>query len=321
MKNLFIIILLINSIVFAQSINKKYFVEKKISGGSKTVGEFNTVDYSIETTDNNVLYTISNKTDYDIPYSGIEVFNNGNSVLINSFYGTLTFFNNKGVKTKTTKLSDSLGFEYERNIRSVIDNNSLLVIFKEENKDYSFLQKYDSNGKLEKRLTLNETNITGIAYSESLDQIYISFIEWNNNGTANKKISLINEDGQLLKRYNDNFEKGYFAKGNRFIAFSNKSLLSINTQNLDVVFRNKSTTNKLYLDVTVINSNIVVAMASAPKLQNGKWVYNNSTILKLDSSGKIIERQNINAAFSDFGFRKSGSTMQFITDNKTVLVR
>lgn len=320
MKKIFIAILLINSIVFAQSINKKYFVEEEIYGGSKSVGEFNLVVYSIKTANNKLLYKISNKTDYDIPYSGIEVFDNGSSVLINAFYGTLTFFNSTGSKIKEAKLSESLGFEYERNIHTVVDNNSLLVVFREENKDHPILQKYSSSGMLEKNFKLNQTNINGVAYSEVLNQIYISSVKWNNSGEMSKEISLINGEGQLLKSYNANFEHGYFTDDNRFVAFSNKSLLAINTENLSVAFINKLTNNKLYLDVAESNGTIFAAAANAPKLQNGKWVYSNPTILKLNSNGKIFEKKNIDATFSGFGFRKIKTSVKFLTDNKAIII-
>jgi len=164
MKNTFIIILLINSFIFAQSINKKHFVEQKISGGSESVGEYNIVEYSIKSSDDKLLYKISNKTDYDIPYSGIEVFDNGGSVLISSFYGTLTFFSNRGIKLKELKLSETLGFEYERSIKSVVDNNTFLVVFQEENSNHSTLKKYNSIGTFEKSFEIEETNINGLAY-------------------------------------------------------------------------------------------------------------------------------------------------------------
>ncbi|NOX67297.1 MAG: hypothetical protein GXO85_16240, partial [Chlorobi bacterium] len=277
--------------------------------------------YSIKTANNKLLYKISNKTDYDIPYSGIEVFDNGSSVLIKSFYGTLAFFNNAGIKIKETKLSESLGFEYERNIRTVVDNNSLLVIFREGNKDNSTLQKYSSDGTLEKSFKLNQTNINGVAYSEALDQIYISFVKWNNRGEPNKEISLINEDGQLIKSYSANFEKGCFTDNNRFVAFSNRSLLSINTEDMNINFLNKATNNKLFLDVTAVNEIIIAVVASPLKLQNGKWVYNNPTILRLNSSGKIIEQNNFDISFSEFGFRKSGINIQFVADNKPIVLK
>ncbi len=307
--------------IFAQSINKKYLVEEKISGGSEFVGEFNIVEYSIKSSEDKLLYKISNKTDYDIPYSGIEVFDNGNSVLISAFYGTLTFFSNNGTKLKETKLSKDIEVEYERSIRSVSDNNSLLVSFKEQNKNFATLQKYNSVGILKKSFEIEKTNINGLAYSESLNQIYISAVEWENSGSMNKNVSLINEDDELLKSYNANFEKGFFTEDNQFVAFSNKSLISINTESFEINFQNESTNNELYIDVTAVKGSIIAVAAEAPKLQNGKWLYKNPTIIKMDLSGKLIKKNIVETnSFSEFSFHKTNKVLRFIAGNKSITI-
>ncbi len=320
MKNPFIIILIINSLIFAQSINKKYLVEENISGGSESVGEYNIVEYSIKSVDDKLLYKISNKTDYDIPYAGIELFDNGSSVLISSFYGTLTFFSNHGTKLKELKLSEALGFEYERSIKSIVDNNTLLVIYQEDNSDHSTLKKYNSNGTLEKSFELEETNINGLAYSKFLNQIYISSVVWGNSGSINKVLSLINEDGELLKSYNANFEKGFFGDS-QFIAFSNKSLLSINTKNLEINFQNKQINDEQYLDVTLSNKSIVAITAKPPKLSDGKWFYKNPSVIKMDLSGKLIEKSVVEInSFSKFSFKRTNAFLQFIAGYKSITI-
>lgn len=307
--------------IFAQSINRKYLVEEKISGGSESVSEFNIVGYSIKSVDDKLLYKISNKTDYDIPYSGIEVFDNGNSVLISAFYGTLTFFSNNGTRLKEIKLSKDIEVEYERNIKSVVDNNSLLVVFREENSNYSTLQKYNSNGTLVKGFEIEETNINGLAYSESLNKIYISSVEWENSGSMNKVISLINEGGELLKSYNANFEKGFFTEDNQFIAFSNKSLMSINTENFELNLRNELNNDELYIDVTVSKESIVAITTKSPKLKGGKWFYKNPTIIKIDLSGKLIEKNVVEInSFSEFSFKKTNTVLRFIAGNKNITI-
>lgn len=307
--------------IFAQSINRKYLVDEEISGGSESVGKFNIVEYSVKSGDDKLLYKISNKTDYDIPYSGIEVFDNGSSVLISSFYGTLTFFNSRGTKLKELKLGKTLGFEYERSIKSVVNKNSLLVVFREENSNYSTLQKYNPNGILEKSLDVEETNINGLAYSESLNQIYISSVEWENSGSMNKIVSLINEDDELLKSYNANFEKGFFTEDNQFIAFSNKSLMSINTEGFEINFRNELDNDELYIDVTVSKESIVAITTKSPKLKEGKWFYKNPTIIKMDLSGKLIEKNVVEInSFSEFSFKKTNSVLRFIAGNKSITI-
>ncbi|VAX29246.1 hypothetical protein MNBD_IGNAVI01-3223 [hydrothermal vent metagenome] len=320
MKKIFITILLISSIAFAQSINKKYFAEKKISGGSNTVGEFNVVEYSVKTIDDKLLYKISNKTDYDIPYSGIEIFGDGSSILINSFYGTLTFFSNNGKKIKGNKISKNLGFQYERNIKSVVDNNTLLILFQEDNTPYITLQKYNKAGALRKTISFEKKNISGLAYSEPLNQIYISYVEWENSGNANKLIALINGEGEELKKYSGNFEKGFFTNDNMFVGFSNKSLISINTKDKKLNFISNAPQNKIYLDVTASSEIIIAAAAGLPKLTNGKWIYNNLTILKIDKSGNITDQKNVDTSpFSDFGFRTT-DVVKFVADNKAIII-
>jgi len=321
MKNIFIIIFLINSIVAAQSINKKYVADKKISGGSEFVGEYNIVVYSVKLSDGTLLYKISNKTDYDIPYSGIEVFNDGSSVLISAFYGTLTFFTNNGIKLSEKKIIEDIGVEYERSVKSVVDNNILLILFKEQNENFSTIQKYNSDGELEKSLEIEIININSLAYSGNLNQIYLSHIEWDSRGSANKIISLINKDGELQKSYDAEFDKGFFTEDNQFIAFSNKSLLSINADNLEINFQNKTANDELYIDVTASKNLIVAVKAKPPKLQNGKWYYKNPTILKLDLSGKLIEKYEVETnSFSEYGFNRSDNNLKFTAGKEIVII-
>lgn len=321
MKNIFIIIFLINSIIFAQSITKKYTVEEKIYGGSEFVGEYNIVVYSVKLSDGTLLYKISNKTDYDIPYSSIEVFDDGSSVLISAFYGTLTFFTNSGTKLSENKLRENIGVEYERSIKSVVDNNILLILFKEQNEKFSTIQKYNSDGELQRSLEIDVININSLAYSEAKNQIYLSHIEWDSRGSANKIVSLINEDGELMKSFNEEFEKGFFTEENLFIAFSNKSLLSINVENLEINFQKKMKNDELYIDVTATKNSIVTVTAKPPKLQNGKWHYKNPIIIKLDFSGKLIEKNEVETnSFSEYGFNRYNNDLEFRAGKDFVII-
>ncbi|MEN8192207.1 MAG: hypothetical protein ABFS12_05290, partial [Bacteroidota bacterium] len=303
MKNLLIIILLINSVVFTQSINENYKVEEKINGGSESVGVFNTVEYSVADKNGSILYKITNQTDYDIPYSHLYAFENGGSVLISSFYGMLTFYNSSGTKITDKMIKENVIGEYERSIKAVVDNNSLIIQFGELNDNFSTIQKYGFNGRLVSSIKIELTNINGLAYSEKLGQIYLSHVEWNNDGSADKKVSLFNEIGQVQKQYDAFFDKGFFTGDNRFVAFSNKTLLTVNTESLEVIFKNKANDNEMFLDITVSKEKIVAVSARPPKLQNGKWYYEDPTILKLDNSGKIIKENKIETdLFSDYEF-------------------
>ena len=307
------------SIVSAQSENKSFYVSEKIDAISDGVGEYNSVEYSVKSIDDILLYKIINKTDYDIPYSKLEVFNNGYSVLISAFYGTLIFFNNSGVKFKLIKLSADIDVEYERSIKSVIDINTLLVLFSDLKSGFSTIQKYNFNGKNGKSFNIEKINITGLAYSGTLNQICLSYIDWDRGGNIKKGISLIDEDGVLLKDYNANFEKGFFAEDNQFIAFSNKSLISINTENLEINFQSKPANGELYIDVTASKGSIIAVAAETPKLQYGKWYYKNPTIIKIDLSGKLLNKTVVETnSFSDFGFKKTNKALLFTVGHKSI---
>lgn len=321
MKQIIIALFLISTIISAQSLKKRFAVKEKIEGGSGSIGEDNVVEYSIVSGDGRLIYKISNKTDYDIPYSKLEVFNNGYSVLINSFYGTLTFFNNNGTRLTETKLSTNIGVEYERSIKSAVDNNTLLILFNQQENKFSTIQKYNYIGIIELNFVVDVLNVNGLAYSETLNQIYLSHIEWDQSGGIKKAVSLINENGELLKKYNSTFEKGFFAENNQFIAFSNKSLIAINSDNLEIYFQKKPAINEIFIDVTSAVGATVAVSAKPPILEDSKWYYKNLTIKKLSLSGKTIEsRDVVTSLFSEYGFNWLDSKLKFIVGSKHVNV-
>ena len=66
---------------------------------------------------------------------------------------------------------------------------------------------------------------------------------------------------------------------------------------------------------------IVVITAKSPKLKEGKWFYKNPTIVKMDLSGKLIEKNIIEtSSFSEFGFQKTSNDLKFIAGNKHITI-
>jgi len=317
MKIMFAILYLISTILSAQSLNKQFHVEEMVEGGSDKIGGFNIVEYSVLSIDEKVIYKISNKTEYDIPYSKLEVFNNGGSVLINSFYGTLTFFDNSGTNLKKLKLSDNIGVEYERSIKSVVDGNTLVLLFNQQGDKFSTIQKYNFSGVVQTSFEVEILNVNGLAYSETLKQIYLSHIDWKNDGGMEKFVLLINENGEILKKYNSTFETGFFTENNLFVAFSNRSLLSINSETLEINFQKRSMSGKMFIDMTTNKESIIVISASPPKLESGKWYYKNPTIIKLNQSGEQIDKNKIETIlFSEYGFNRLNGNLEFTAGNK-----
>ncbi|MCF6270187.1 MAG: hypothetical protein L3J41_10775 [Melioribacteraceae bacterium] len=316
MKNIFIIFLLLCGSIFSQSLNKKYNVTQRFIGDAKEVGEYNFVEYSVKSNSGKELYQIVDKVDYDIPYSKLEIFNDGSSVLISSFYGTLTFISNNGTKTKTIKIKNDIEVEYERSIKSISDENNLVVLFNELNGNYSTIQKYNTTGNILNEFTIDITDVNGIAYSKKLKQVFVSMVTWKDSGSLEKKVVTINNGGEIEKAFKTNFEKGFFTEDNKFIGISNKSVFSINTVNLKMDYEIKAEENSIFIDVTENSNSLIVAQAKNPELKEGEWYYKNPTIIRLDSSGTVVMRNNLKTElFKNYKFQKVNTGVEFITDS------
>jgi hypothetical protein len=313
MKNILIILIIISCSIIGQTLIQNFNVEQKINGSAKQIGEYNFVEYSVLANDGRQLYKIVDKTDYDIPYSKLEVFKTGSSVLINAFYGTLTFISNNGSKTKSVKISDDIKVEYERNILSVADDNKLIIMFGEHNTKSSTIKIFNEFGILENAFEIPIVNGNGIAYSESLNQIFVSHVDWSNSGEVNKKITILNSGGEVVKLFDANFEKGFFVKDSLFIAFTNNSFLSFDTKNLKLNFEKKSYENQIILDANFADEKIFIASAKPPKLLDGKWHYKNPIISELDKEGKLIgKEETIINSFTEFKLVQSENKMKLI---------
>ncbi|MDA3860875.1 MAG: hypothetical protein PF445_06590 [Melioribacteraceae bacterium] len=269
------------------------------------------MEYSIKSSNGNELYKIIDKVDYDIPYSKLEVFEEGRSVLISAFSGTLTFISRTGNKTKTKKIIENINVEYERNILSVVDKDNLLILFSGQNEKSSTIQKYGIDGILVNEFKVPFTDVNGIAYSESLAKIYLSHVVWQNSGKLNKQVVLLDESGETINNFNATFEKGFFTEENIFVAYANKSLLIFDTKNLKLLI-NERMTEKIILDVTYENKHLIYAVANKPELKEGKWFYKNPTLKKMDLTGNIIEVKNISSeSFSKYEFVKKNEKVEF----------
>lgn len=290
MKIIFLVFI-ITSVLSGQFLNPKFLVKTHLESTEKTINNKNVVSYSVFSEKNNKLYAVSNETEYDIPYSELKAFDDGQSVLISAFYGTLEFYNNIGTKTKSLKIRNGISVDYERGIRSVVSDKSLIILFQEQNELYTTIQKYSSSGLLERDLHLDITNINGVAYSSNADQVYLSRVAWSNNGIPLNFISLINDKGQIVKEYNSSFEKGFFLGDNRFVAFSKKEIISIDSENYSVAFKKQAKSNYQFIDVNEENSHLVAVSAKAPTLKNGEWYYQNPLVQRFDLSGNLTEEK------------------------------
>jgi hypothetical protein len=322
MKNIIFGIMLLSVNLLGQSLEKKCYNERIVNGGAEKIGEYNLVEYSVKLENGEALYQIMDKVDYDVPYSKLEVFENGNSVLISAFYGTLTFINNNGTKGKSIKIKENLKVEYERNIQSVVDKKSVLILFQELNDKFSTIQKYDEDGTLQLELEIPITDIGGIAFSESLNQIFISHFNWSDSGELEKKVTILNSNGEILKSIKATFEKGFFTNDDQFIGFANKSIFLFNTNSKEVMFNEKLNSTKVVLDVSYSNREIIIALSNNPKLENGEWYYSNATIQKVSLAGDVLNEIDFRTdLFVNYKLEKKGNSISFIADKRSLEIK
>ena len=137
-----------------------------------------------------------------------------------------------------------------------------------------------------------------------------------------KKVVAINNNGEIVKSFNTNFEKGFFTADDQFVGVSNKSVFSIIPSQLKLNFEIKADKNSIFIDVTAKNNSVVIAKAKNPKLKNGEWYYKNPIILKLNFAGKVIsEVKTETELFSKYKFEKTNNNLEFMAGDKSTTVK
>jgi len=319
MRKILIIVLMLIINIFGQSVNQKYSVKKNIIKTDNKIGHYNTIEYTVMQNDDKILYQIVDKVDYDIPFPKLQIFENGNSVLLNAFYGKLTFINGNGAKVKTLNIKKDIEVAYERNIISFVDNSSLIIAFTLQNEDNSVIQIYSDNGMLKNEFEISLININGIAFHEKLNKIFISSIVWNKHNVMEKRITVFNENGEVIKSLKSNFEKGFFTEDNKFIANTNKSLIVINANDSQIILKKEMNRESVLLDINYINKEILYAFAKTPTLANGKWFYENPTIISINEHGKLIDNKSVKIKkFSELTLSNYHNRLKVMIDNSIV---
>jgi len=158
-----IIFSFLTGMAFAQSVSK-YTVDRNISGNAEKFGEKNSVDFKVLENENKI-YSIEIEIEFDVAIPGIKVFDDGSSVIINSFEASLTFYNNQGSEIIKSKIMKDLGVAYERSIYSYISENLIAISLSQPDINYSIIQIYNNQGQLIDNWQLNKNHINGLSFS------------------------------------------------------------------------------------------------------------------------------------------------------------
>jgi len=316
----FVIVLFIN--LSAQRLTNNFQVDKKIKGGAKCSGEFNVVNYTVKSADGAVIYTITIETEFDTPFSELKIFENGSSVLVNAFKATLTFYDSQGNKNSESSIRKNSNVNYERSIKAIVDNDNLVIACKNDKDTFSTIQIYNSENTLIKEFLPEIENIIGLSYSKVHERIFVSHNTWSDSGELENYISIFDEDGNLLSTHSSNFENGFIIE-DQFVGYSNKNIISINAESLELLFEKRIGKGELFIDVTAEKrSNVYAVTSKSPTLKKGKWFYKNLTITKYDSQGKIIfKHKKDTEPFLKYGFSFLNGKLQFNMDDHMLFLK
>lgn len=283
MKKIFalsaIIILILPSIILPQSkyatslkiISGKYFEERKIE---------------IEVQKNNVefykFYKIL-EPHYSIPQ--IEIFNNGNLILIHSLEGVAEIYDTNSQLINNFEFY-SLPPYNEQTLKFCKGKNSLGIIVSEDLQNY--LKIVNSNGYVNKEMRLEDGSISGFAISEDDNFIAVSTYIWDEGEIENKSLiqNLITNQKISIQHL---FNSGIFEKStNNFIGYTNKSVFYFDINSKNIIWKKELSDQQLLLDVAYFNNNVFALYSSISVLSGSNWKYPNVKVTKIEKDGSEI---------------------------------
>jgi len=315
-----IIFLIFNVSVFAQS-SGEFSVERKITGNADKFGEKNSINYQIFENENE-KYSIHIEKIYDAPIPALKVFEDGSSVLINTFDATLTFYNSTGTELLKVKIRKDFHVVYERTVHSYISGKYLAISLSQPDKAYSIIQIYNNQGSLVYSWDINENKINGLIYSYKDSKLAVSLIKWPHNKLLKSTI-FYQSDGSEISQAAINFTKGFFInKSNVFVGYTNDNYFLFDYSKKELVLDESPNADEMILLVEYIDNEVFVVSAEKPILNHGKWFYKKPTIFRYDLTGNSKSQYKFDSnLFSEFILLGSGESLTFKTEEQIFHVK
>jgi hypothetical protein len=299
---------------------KVFNVKRNVIKSSEQPEEINIIEYGIfEGT--NKIYAIQLQLHYDVPIPGIKIFEDGSSVIINSFDASLTFFNSKGDEVNKVKIIKDIEVAYERSVYSCVSEDELAIAFMQSEKTASLIQIYDKNGMMIENWNVAEKFINGLCYSNSSQIVAISVFK-RQEQELKKSTLFFERSGKQLAKVPYNFTNGQFAEnGKLFIGNTNQESFAFDATKKQIKFKQQALENKMILLTKLANDKIFIIQSDKPYLEKNKWVYQNLVFQMFNKEGILQYEQEKNCQpFSEYKLIESEDGIAFQTDKENIRI-
>ncbi|MBN1299987.1 MAG: hypothetical protein JW995_02125 [Melioribacteraceae bacterium] len=314
MKQLLTAFLIVASITF--SAENQYRVERKINGNAYNPGEVNEIVFEVYDASDNLIYSITEKVAYDIPYPSAVVFNDATLAVVNTFSAEIKFYNQEKF-TGTYRFFNYNNFEYERSAYCKTDNDKMLVVLSDEYSGRSFVKIINNRLEVLSEFFIGSKHTTGIAINDELNVIAVS----NNKSRGevfDKRTKFMNYSGQQIAVVNSLFHSGELTENGRFIGFDNRNAFEYNLNSKELTKYEVSDGNEVILNAALINGQMTVVTSEIPVLSNGIWKYKDLKKRYIHGNNSAtVEKITTDRYFHSVSFDKSTNRLN-INYNKTV---
>ena len=276
------------SLLSAQE-NNSFEVKRNITGHAERFGQKNSVEVKVMS-NSKEMYSINVELDFDVPFPELKVFDDGAAVLVNSFEGSLTFYDKEGGELVKSYILKDIPVRYERSVYASVSGETLVITLSQPDMDYSVAQLYNKRGQIISHWQVQEKHVSGLCYSDQNQLLAISVYDWQKD-MLNKSTVFFNSEGRAISRIPFAYEKEKFAEdGSLFIGYTNNACFVYKVKDNKISFQRRVLKDEMIIDVDYNNKEITIVTTKKPFLEKGKWYYQNPSFTRLNLNGKVIKK-------------------------------
>jgi len=287
----YIIVLIIVTVFISLSAAQEhniFKVKRRLSRRAEKFGQKNFVRYTV-INKGNPIYSIRLELDYDLPFPELKVFDDGAAVLVNSFDGSLSFYNRQGLKTARSYIQKEIAVRYERSVYAAVSGAILAVTLSQPDMKYTLVRLYTKKGQPISRWRVPEKLVSGLCYSDQNQLLAVAVYGWSGD-RLNKFTLFFNEKGRKISQIPYGYKNGkFFRNGRLFIAYSNKICFVYNVKENKINFRYLVPKNAIITGAEYLNETVTIMHTPKPFLEKGKWYYQSPSFTRLNLKGEVIK--------------------------------